>query len=63
MLFRSFADALEKYHRCYGGAGRAYVGECVCLFVAFATYVLQLATVEVSFECVVEVAVRDHVVV
>src|SRR6185369_9018605 len=40
----------------------ANVGEFVCLFIAFAPNMAQLAPVEAAFHDVVQVAIRNHVI-
>ena len=58
----SLADAFEEDARWYWSSGRANVCEFIGFRVVCSGDVIELATFETSFECVVELLIGRHVV-
>src|SRR4051812_34323999 len=58
----SLADALEEKSWWYLSSSRANIREFVCLRVVCSGDVIELATIEASLQCVVELPVCRHVV-
>ena len=57
----ALVNGVEEYARRDLSTGGANVGESVGFLIAVTADVFELSAFEFSFECVVHVAVRDHV--